>query len=197
MELKLLTKNQVGELYRRDLTASFPPAERKPLPAIERLMDAGSYEAWGLMDGEEIVGCAFLWMVRPGWLLIDYLCVPETRRNGGLGGEILRRLLAQKRGSVLMGEAETPEYAPDPAVAARRLEFYRRCGARFAGYPSQVFGVFYQTFYWADVPVPDEELARRHAEVYRRSFLPEKYRKYVHIPWNTEDGEQPVVPWDE
>ena len=49
------------------------------------------------------------------------------------------------RGNVIFGESEIPCYAPDPAMAERRLGFYARNGARTAGYDTEMFGVPYKT----------------------------------------------------
>ena len=43
----------------------------------------------------------------------------------------------------------------DPALAERRLAFYKRNGAKQAGYDSCVFGVPYRTLYWSAREVDD------------------------------------------
>jgi hypothetical protein len=82
-------------------------------------------------------------------------------------------------------------------MAERRLGFYARNGLRVAGYDSEIFGVHYKTLYLANREVRDEELMEEHRFVYRNSFTPEKYEKYVRIPYdpNSVQGEQ--IPWDQ
>ncbi len=196
MELRLPTNQQLKTVYDRDLREAFPPAELKPLRSIEALLAQGRYEPWCLFDGEEIVGAAFLWLVRPGWALLDYLCVARSRRNDGLGGALLEQLVAARPDTVIFGEVEVPEEAPDPAMAQRRLGFYARHSARTAGYDTEVFGVHYKTIYWSREPVPDAQLMERHAEVYRESFPPERYARYVRIPRPKDARPQPQVPWE-
>ena len=58
-------------------------------------------------------------------------------------------MLEKEAGTVIFGESEVPELAPDPAMAKRRLGFYARNGARTAGYDTEAFGVAYKTLYWA------------------------------------------------
>lgn len=196
MELRIPTAAQLKTIYNSDLKASFPPAELKPLEAIETMWAQGGYRPWCLFDGDEIAGECFLWLGEPGWALLDYLCVSPRRRNGGTGALVLEKMLAAERGTVILAESEAPEDAPDPPLAERRLGFYARNGARTAGYDAAMFGVHYKTIYWSETPIPDEELMERHRFIYRSRFAPGKYAKYVRIPW---DPAEPMrqVPWNE
>ena len=121
MELRLPTPEQLQTVYDRDLKTSFPAAELKPLRNIEKSWDEGWYRPYCLFDGDNIVGEAFLWLGHPGWALLDYLCVSNARRNGGLGAVLLQKLRERESGTVIFGESEAPEDAPDAAMAARRL----------------------------------------------------------------------------
>jgi hypothetical protein len=198
MELRLPTIEQLEAVYEEDLRPSFPPAELKPLRAIREMWAAGRYRPWCLFDGDAIVGEAFLWLGRPGWTLLDYLCVSPGRRNGGLGGEILRLLPQVERpGTVIFGEAEAPAHAPDPHLAERRLGFYARNGACLAGYDTEVFGVHYKTLYWAETPLADEALMDQHRFVYQQQFSREKYARYVQIPRSPQASASALTPWDQ
>ena len=144
MELKTPTAAELRLAYERDLAEAFPPQELKPLRNIVDMTRRGKYVPLCLYDGAEIAGECFLWSGRPGWALLDYLCVTRARRNTGLGAYMLRALLELDPGSVIVGEVEAVEHAPDPAMAARRLDFYRRNGARWADVEADIFGVHYQ-----------------------------------------------------
>ena len=198
MELKIPTPEQLRHIYETDMKEAFPAAELKPLAAIEKMWAEGWYKPYCLYDdaGAGPIGPAFLWLGPPGWALLDYLCVSAGWRNDGYGGEILRLLTEVEHGVVIFGEAEAPVHAPDPAMAERRLGFYKRNGLRMAGYDTEMFGVHYKTLYLADRGVDDETLMREHEFVYRNSFTAEKYAKYVRIPY---DPERPCVqvPWDQ
>jgi hypothetical protein len=198
MELKLPTIEQLREAYRTDLKDSFPPAELKPLRAIEDMWAAGRYRPWCLFDGDCLVGEAFLWLGHPGWALLDYLCVSPGWRNDGFGGEMLRLLpQVEGPGTVIFAESEAVVHAPDPEMAERRLGFYARNGCRLAGYDTDIFGVHYKTLYLADREVPDGELLAEHRYVYESAFTPEKYERYVHIPRDpaAESGTQ--TDWEQ
>ena len=92
MELRIPKPEQLRLIYDRDLKEAFPAAELKPLADMERMWREGRYRPYCLFDGEEIVGEAFLWLGRPGWALLDHLCVAPHARNGGLGAAILKEL---------------------------------------------------------------------------------------------------------
>ena len=143
------------------------------------------------------MGECFLWLGHPGWALLDYLCVSRRARNAGLGALILAKLREVEPGTVVFGEAEAPEHAPDPAMAERRLGFYARNGLQTAGYDTEVFGVHYKTLYLADHKVEDAALMAEHDFVYRSSFTPEKYAKYVHIPYDPAKAPGEQVAWDQ
>ena len=195
LEMKLPTEAQLRRVYRRDLKASFPLAELKPLREMLAEWRRGEYRPWCLFDGEEIVGEAFVWTHVPGFCLFDYLCVTSARRNDGLGSTLIQKLVESERGQVLFGESEIPAFAPDRAMAERRLAFYKRNGARQADYDSCVFGVPYHTLYWADGPVSPDALSAAHEATYRSSLPARICDAYVTIPWEPSMGVPKKIPW--
>ena len=197
MELRIPTAEQLQTVYDIDMKAAFPAAELKPLSAIRRMWREGRYKPYCLFDGDDIVGECFLWLGHPGWALLDYLCVSPKARNAGLGALILAKLREVEPGTVIFGEAEDPEHAPDPAMAKRRLGFYARNGLRTAGYDTEVFGVHYKTLYLADRQVAEETLMKEHDFVYRSSFEPGKYAKYVRIPYDPAKAPGEQAAWDQ
>lgn len=93
MQLRDLTLDQLRWLHATELHEAFPAEELKPFPAMEQLFRRGAYRPVGAWEGETLVGYALLWTSpAAGYVLIDYLGVTAARRNGGLGGEILRLL---------------------------------------------------------------------------------------------------------
>ena len=199
MELKIPTPEEVRDFYNTDMKEAFPPAELKPLAAIEKMWADGWYKPYCLYDddGSGPIGCAFLWLGHDGWALLDYLCVSAGWRNDGFGAEILRLLPRVEPGTVIFGEAEAPIHAPDPAMAERRLGFYKRCGLRIAGYDTELFGVHYKTLYLADREVEDDALLAEHQFVYRNTFTHEKYAKYVRIPYDPATPQRARVDWEQ
>ena len=184
-------------VYQRDLLEAFPRAELKPLAAMEGMWAGGRYKPYCLFDGEEILGEAFLWLGHPGWGLLDYLCVSPRARNGGLGAAILKELARAEPGSVIFGESEDPDDAPDPELARRRLGFYARNGMRAAGYDTAMFGVHYKTLYLAREPVDDAALMAEHRFIYRSSLSPDKYDRFVSIPYDPRQGSGDKAAWQQ
>ncbi len=184
MQLNLPTPEQLSMVYDRDLKRSFPTSELKPLAVMQNMWAQGAYQPLCLFDGQSIVGEAFLWLGHPGWALLDYLCVAEHVRNRGLGAQILRLLAEREPDCVIFGETEVPAHAPNPAMARRRMGFYERCGLRKAGYETEIFGVHYQTLYLAGSEVDPAALMQEHRFVYANAFAPDKYEKYVRIPYD-------------
>lgn len=197
MELRLATMEQLETVYKRDLAASFPPAELRPLPVIKRLWEEGRYQPWCAFENGDVIGELFLWMGNPGWALGDYLCVARGQRNGGLGPEILKGVRRRRPELVILGETEDPADAPDPDMARRRVGFYRRNGARFAGFRSEVFGARYKLIYFAGKDFDDETLLREYDAIYRSDFRPEIYEKFVRIPWTEDMKPAPKVAWNQ
>ncbi len=197
MELRIPSPEQLRTVYDADLREAFPAAELKPLENMEQMWRDGWYRPWCLFDGDDIVGECFLWLGRSGWALLDYLCVPSRHRNAGLGAVMLQKLHERERGTVIFGESEAPEDAPDPAMAERRLGFYARNGMRAAGYDTEIFGVHYKTLYLSEGPVDEEALMREHRFVYENIFAPGKYAKYVRIPYMPGDAPGARVPWEQ
>ena len=197
MERRIPSLEQLRTVYDRDLKEAFPAAELKPLRNIEQMWAEGWYRPWCLFDGDDIVGEAFLWLGRPGWALLDYLCVSPGCRNGGLGSVILQKLRETEADTVIFGESEEPSDAPDPAMAERRLGFYARNGLRTAVYDTEVFGVHYKTLYLAGGEVDDGALMREHRFVYENVFSPDKFHKYVRIPRNPDAEPGAKVPWQQ
>lgn len=197
MELRLPSPEQLRTIYDRDLREAFPDAELKPLRNIEQGWKEGYYLPYCLFDGDNIIGEAFLWLGHPGWAILDYLCVAGTCRNGGIGSAILQKLREREPDTVIFGEAEAPEDAPDPDMATRRLGFYARNGMRTAGYDTEMFGVHYKTLYLSSGEIDEAALEVEHRYIYESTFSADKYHKYVRIPFDPQAVPGEKVAWQQ
>ena len=201
MHLRIMSPEELKKAYETDLREAFPPAELKPLWAMEAMRARGAYDPLGLYGGEgEALGYILLWKHTDGrYVLIDYLCVPAGRRNGGTGGRLLAAAIAHyPPDTVFIGETEAP--TGDPArdeMILRRLGFYARNGAKTLGYDNALFGVRFKTICWAD-PMPEEaEILRKHQEIYLQQFGREKYDRFIQIPLRPGEQPYPVTDWTE
>lgn len=201
MYLKILSPEELKKVYETDLTEAFPPAELKPLRAMEAMRERGAYDPLCLYDeAGEALGYILLWKHEDGrYILIDYLCVPAGKRNGGIGGKLLEAAAAYyPKRTVFIGESEAPTGDPErDKLILRRLGFYARNGAKTLGYDNALFGIHYKTICWAD-PMPEEaEIMRKHQEIYLQQFGREKYDRYIQIPLLPGEKPKPVTDWTE
>ena len=201
MYLKTLSPEELKRVYETDLTEAFPPAELKPLRAMEAMRERGAYDPLCLYDeAGEALGYILLWKHEDGrYILIDYLCVPAGKRNGGIGGKLLEAAAAYyPKGTVFIGESEAPTGDPErDKLILRRLGFYARNGAKTLGYDNALFGVHYRTICWAN-PMPEEaEIMQKHQEIYLQQFGREKYDRYIQIPLLPGEKPKPVTDWPE
>ncbi|HIT32964.1 MAG TPA: GNAT family N-acetyltransferase [Candidatus Enterenecus stercoripullorum] len=183
MELKLLSKQELTDLYEQEMVFDFPKAELKPLRAMLRLMDLGQYDPLLITDDQEQpLGYAMLWLPRTRQgALLEYLGVLRGKRNGGLGSQVLP-LLADRYGQ-LFGEAEAPD-SDDPAendLRRRRIAFYERNGFRVLDYDCALFGVHFKSLYLGP-QTDDRKVEALHRSVYADYFSPEHMRRYIQIP---------------
>ena len=119
MELRLPSPTQLRQIFETELKEAFPPAELKPLSSMERMWQEGRYKPLCLFDGDEILGAAFLWLGRPGWAILDYLCVFSSCRKkyGGTG----ERVQGFKTQPIPM---HGMEYSASLTVPALSITFY-------------------------------------------------------------------------
>ena len=178
-----MTAAETEYWYHNELAEACPPQERKPLPVILNMMDEGRYAVWGLWDGSVLLGYAALWS-RPGvpLVLLDYLGVTAARRNGGLGGHLLR--LLKEQGVPLVMESELPRGDEGDPIRLRRIAFYVRNGFTPL-YVMATCGMAWQAL--VSHPEVGTEATMAH---HRALYGPE--RRDVRIP--LPPGEQPEMP---
>ena len=197
MELKLLNKEELTELYNAELVFDFPKSELKPVRGMHRLMDMGIYEPMLVLEGGEAIGYAMVWLPpsREGALL-EYFGVLRGKRNAGLGTAILH-LLAEKYGQIF-GEAEAPT-SGDPAendLRRRRIGFYLRNGLRLLDYDCALFGVHFNCLYLGP-ETDDRKIEALHRSVYATYFSPEHMVQYIQLPLKPGEAINPALEWVE
>ena len=188
--LAALDRAGLEVLYREQITPTFPPAERKPLGAMLRLLDQGVYRPLALLRGDTLLGYALLWLDREsGYSLLDYLGVCPPYRGQGVGSALLERLLEGYRDTPgMLAEVEAPGSRlpqEENRLRTRRLDFYRRAGFRDLPYEADIFRVRYQMLTSGD---PRDAAGAMAAQIrlYRTQFSPPVYRRMVHIPSASE-----------
>lgn len=185
---RLVTLDRAGleALYRDQITPTFPPAERRPLASMLRLLGQGVYRPLAMLRGDTLVGYALLWLDREsGYSLLDYLGVCLPCRGQGVGSALLERLLEGYRDTPgLLAEVEAPgPHLPqaEHRLRTRRLDFYRRAGFCVLPYEADIFRVRYVMLTSGD-PQDAAGAMAAHIRLYRTQFSPQVYRRMVHIP---------------
>lgn len=182
--LERLTRDSLRVIYEEHLVHDFPPAERKPLRAMEKLMDAGRYEGYALCgSASKPLAYALLWSdAEGGYVLLDYLALCRDQSHGaGLGTALLSLLKTVCRHSRgVLVEAEAEDQGDDPVQNRRRMDFYHRAGFSDLGYIANIFGVRYEMLFWGEGTA--EEVMEAHQRLYHYEFNPWLYRKFIKIP---------------
>lgn len=197
MELKLLSKEELVQIYNDEMVFDFPKAELKPVKGMLRLMDLGKYEPLLITEDGEALGYATVWLPpeRNGALL-EYFGVLRGKRNGGLGTRILHAL-AERYGQIF-GEVEAPD-SDDPAendLRRRRIGFYLRNGLRVLDYECALFGVHFNCLYLGP-ETDDRKVEALHRSVYADYFSPEHMAKYIQLPLRPGEEIIPAPEWIE
>lgn len=199
MDIRELSRQELAALYRDELVHTFPPAELKPLPAMERLMDRGCYRPLGMFEDGVPVSYMLLWTDQSGqYALMDYLGTTANRRGGGLGGRFLREIFAaHPEYKCVLVESEAPNSGEKDvdALRRRRLAFYERSGLRRLNYDCALFGVRYRCLVHGEVS--GEEALRAHQAIYAQQFSHAHLAQYIQIPLKPGEAVHPVVDWVE
>ena len=172
---RLLTAEELTDVYLNEMRRDFPAGELKPLSMILNSEAAGTAHTWGVYEDDALV--AYLLMVRPVGCEVsqlDYFAVLPQYRAGGIGAVLLAALPDHEKGAqAILIEAECPEKAEDEAMAVRRLGFYARCGAKDTGWTEHLFDAWFRVLVLpccgGKVRSP-EEAVRQLADCYRRAM---------------------------
>ena len=197
MIFRKMSEEEIHHWYRCEMQEAFLPNEIKPLEDILSMVEAGTYEIYGLFEnGAEadeshynLLGYATLWK-KPGvpLVLLDYLGVNAEKRNAGIGGKILGFL--KERESCLVLESEIP-VPGDPEdendIRRRRIEFYKRNGFTPA-YIMATCGLKWQAMLHQVREHAPEDIMRWHKELYGEG------RTDVIVPIS-QDMEAPLPYW--
>jgi GNAT superfamily N-acetyltransferase len=188
---RLMDEKERDYWYAHLLPEGFQPNEIKPRDDVERLLAEGRYEIWGLFPGDPEslpTGFACLWK-RLGipLVLLDYLGVTGTLRNGGWGAWMLARLREQGRPLVLESEMIVPGASEEEnAIRVRRIAFYERNGFHPA-YEMATCGMRWQAMLTKDEGYSLEDIMRWHKELY------DEKRTDVKVPLGPD--EVPGLPY--
>ena len=104
-----------------ELEKNFIPEERRDREDARKLMTAGEYTVYHVIDGDSKVGFITVWELG-AFAYVEHFITYEKFRNSGYGGEALSLLKEMYRNIVLEAEPPIGE------MPKRRLAFYERNG---------------------------------------------------------------------
>ncbi|MFX3617862.1 MAG: GNAT family N-acetyltransferase [Sporolactobacillus sp.] len=120
--LQALDPNAFHQIYRL-MALSFPPEEIREKRSARRLLDHPDYRILTAADDAgSFCGFFAIWAFED-FQFIEHFAVSPVMRGQGLGSQMLRLLMQEAKGKLLL-EVETPENE----LARRRVHFYQRLG---------------------------------------------------------------------
>jgi len=114
-------------------TDSFPANERHRPEVIRERLARGRYRLVIGRDRAETLFFALLWPLEgTDFVLLDFMATKSGHRGRGFGSAFLKMIAAtpEMAGKFLLMEVEDPASGGNAEQRARRVEFYRRQGAR-------------------------------------------------------------------
>ena len=180
MKLEKLSPLRLIRVYYEHLFHDFPPAERRPLYKIFRLMALDRYDFWVMRDGKELFAYGAVARV-DGDVMLDYLAVCRGKRDQGHGSRMLALLEQEYAGKAIFLEAEDPD-APcsgeERQIRLDRLRFYQRAGFLDSGVRCDVYGVDF-VILCKGPGMNAREAQRRLDRIYRAVFTPKAYEEHI------------------
>lgn len=108
---------------------SIPERERKPEDDIRAMAGSPRHHVLVAAEGPTVLGFCIAYSGEVA--LLEYLASDEAARGRGIGSSLYQAIRAATCGRPLLVEVESDRVsAPDVAIRARRIAFYRRLGCR-------------------------------------------------------------------
>lgn len=114
---------------------SFPLYERHPVETIKRRVKTNMYQMYIGQINDRIVFMALIYPLKSlNFILLDYMATQKDFRNKGIGTNFINylgaRLKERYSNRHLIFEVENPKYGNNKKLREKRVNFYRRIGAK-------------------------------------------------------------------
>ncbi len=177
MILEALNVEQVENIYNERMSVDFLADEIRPLTIILYTIEKGMCDCYGLYDGNELIGYAFL-LKKDNNFMIDYLAISPEYRNKGIGAKMLKMLKEHyaDADNILL-EVEDPDKAEtdeDRDLQSRRRAFYLRNGCTDTGLRMKCFQVPFQILVLGNSKCRDIDSLRELYVSFYRMILPKE-----------------------
>ncbi len=132
MELRKLNTEETTYIYNEYMKEDFPPYELKNLKKILRLTSEGKYQPFGIYEGNDLVGYAYL-VNYENIIILDHFAILKEKRNDGLGAAAINLIsdYFKDKYDIFILEADDPDFfekQEDKDLSERRIGFYKRNG---------------------------------------------------------------------
>ena len=176
--IRIMTRQELREIYQNCMMNDFPDDERKPLSIIESRFKKNQNHCLVYLEDDVIKGYAILESCQKS-LLMDYFAVIETYRNQGTGTRFLHEMKQYfSEFDALFVESEC---AYDE-ISQKRLDFYQKAGFVISGIQVHLYHVDYEVM---TLSLNDEietvNVRRRMEEIYEKIY-PKSFRS-LFLKW--------------
>ncbi len=176
--IRIMTIQELREIYQKHMMNDFPDDERKPLSIIESRFKKKQNHCLVYLEEDVIKGYAILESCQKS-LLMDYFAVIETYRNQGTGTKFLYEMKQYfKEYDVLFVESEC---AYDE-ISQKRLNFYQKAGFVISGIQVHLYHVDYELMVLALNDEMETMDARRRMEEIYEKIYPKSFRR-LFLKW--------------
>ena len=176
--IRIMTRQELREIYQDYMIDDFPDDERKPLSIIESRFKKNQNHCLVYLEDDVMKGYAILESCQKS-LLMDYFAVIETYRNQGTGTRFLHEMKQYfSEFDALFVESEC---AYDE-ISQKRLDFYQKAGFVISGIQVHLYHVDYEVM---TLSLNDEietvNVRRRMEEIYEKIY-PKSFRS-LFLKW--------------
>ncbi len=184
MNIVRLTDKETESIFREHLPNDFQHEQIKPLDVIKKLLKEGSYIGYSIMEREDMIGYAFVFESDKNCVFLDYFAILEPYRNKGLGGEFIDKIYAcYGKDSILILEAENPEFSESKVLCEKRIAFYERNGVMRTRVRTRLFDYEYMIMCKKENGnYTDSFICKKTADIYRK-MISEKYFNEIVFPY--------------
>ena len=200
--VKVLTEDEISQIYKTHMKRDFPPTELKPLNHIIKSVREGYGFSLGIYEEERLTGYAVFILCRETrCALLDYFAILKDRRGEGHGHRALSlfEIYFQENLPEIEGlyiESERISAAEDEKqrlTRKRRIDFYCSCGCEMTKLRSVLFGVDYSVLYKPFKKTGSVAAKEALDALYRKMFKPGHYAKFVSLTEEAEEERKNVV----
>ena len=183
--------DEIRDIYYNDMVRQFPDSERRSYANIVDLTTKGLYSGYGLFRETEICAYALLASIpQSGYIILDYLAVPDPWKKQGYGSEMLYRLRSHYSNTDrILIETEDPDAlsGAERDIAMKRLGFYSKNGYRETNVEIGLFSVIYRLYVSNNANDTDNQLIDKIELLYRTMIPLRLYERNVSLRLRTKE----------